>query len=266
MIITRRTFIRGVIGTAVVAAGTAIVGCDTHDIEKKTVHLSVGLNTPLRVVALGDIHFDPLYDEAYLEEIVRQVNALKADLVAFTGDFITQNVLRVDDLARTLGGVEARLGAVAILGNHDMWCGPARVAQALRSNGIQVLRNNCHSLPGEENFFVTGLESYWGGHPDPAVISRTPANSRHILLVHEPDPYTHLADPRIKLQISGHTHGGQVRVPLIGAVILPRFGQNYQQGLYVREGSPLYVNRGVGTLRLHIRFDCRPEITIFELT
>jgi len=269
MMITRRTFVRGLMATSGMAAtGASILayGADTHDIEQKTVRLSLGLGSPLRLVTLGDIHFDPLYDELYLEEVVRQLTALKADLVVFTGDFITYKLSRMHDLARLLGRAEARLGLLAILGNHDMWWGTERVARELENNGIRVLRNSSYELPGEKDFFLTGLESYWGGKPDPSVVSQTATSARHILLIHEPDPFAHLNDPRIKLQISGHTHGGQIRAPWIGAVRLPKYGQKFPQGLYNRDDRLLYVNRGVGTLKPHIRFDCRPEITVFELT
>ena len=98
------------------------------------------------------------------------------------------------------------------------------------------------------------------------LISRSPMTSRHIVLVHEPDSFAQLVDPRIKLQISGHTHGGQVRLPLFGALVLPHMGKHYEAGLYERDGRKLYVNRGIGTLVPNLRINCRPEITVFELS
>ncbi len=98
------------------------------------------------------------------------------------------------------------------------------------------------------------------------MIGKTPPDSRHIVLVHEPDSFLTLTDPRIKLQLSGHTHGGQVRLPLMGAVILPKMGHHFQTGLYQKDGRMLYVNRGIGTLAPHVRVNCRPEITVFELS
>ena len=86
------------------------------------------------------------------------------------------------------------------------------------------------------------------------------------MLVHEPDSFAQLVDPRIKLQISGHTHGGQVRLPLYGALVLPHMGKHYETGLFERDGRKLYVNRGIGTLAPNLRINCRPEITVFELT
>jgi predicted MPP superfamily phosphohydrolase len=265
----RRRFIQGTATTALAAAtGASLLahGIRTHDLEQRTVRLPMGLNRPLRMVALGDIHFDPLYEEAYLAHISARITALQPDLVVYTGDFVTQHLSRMHDLAALLSRTVSRLGSFATLGNHDHWAGAGAVSAALEKEGIRVLRNASYPLPGEDDFFLTGLDSFWAGTPDPTILARTPATSRHILLVHEPDPFTRLDDPRIKLQISGHTHGGQIRAPLIGALVLPKLGRDYQEGLYARNDRLLYVNRGVGTLRPHIRIHCRPEITVFELS
>jgi predicted MPP superfamily phosphohydrolase len=170
------------------------------------------------------------------------------------------------DLASLLARGTARLGSYATLGNHDHWAGAAAVSNALEDHGIHVLRNASIPLPGQDNVYLSSLDSYWAGRPDPSILARTPADSRHILLVHEPDPFATLNDARIKLQISGHTHGGQIRAPLIGALHLPKWGNLYQEGLYARDERYLYVNRGIGTIGPHIRFRCPPEITVFELS
>jgi predicted MPP superfamily phosphohydrolase len=266
---TRRNFIRGLAAGAVVAAaGEPFVHhrIQTHALDARAVRLSLGLPQPLRVAALGDIHFDPLYEEAYVARIAARVTDLKADLIIYTGDFVTASVARMRNLAALLAGGVARLGSYATLGNHDHWSGAAAVTQALESRGIRVLRNSSIAIPGEENVYLSALDSFWAGTPNPSMLARTPPDSRHILLVHEPDPFATLDDPRIKLQISGHTHGGQVRVPFVGALRLPKWGRNYQEGLYARDGRYLYVNRGVGTISPHVRFRCAPEITVFELS
>lgn len=265
----RRNFILGAGATALAAAaGTPLLirGIRTHDVERKAVHLSLGLSRPLRMAALGDIHFDPLFEEAYIEQIAAYITELQADIVVYTGDFVTHHASRIKDLVALLSRSESRLGSFATLGNHDHWTNSIAITLALEKGGIRVLRNQWFKLPDEENVFLTGLDSFWAGTPDPTILSRTPKNSRHILLVHEPDPFAQLNDPRIKLQISGHTHGGQIRAPLIGALVLPELGRNFQEGLYVRDSRLLYVNRGVGTLKPHVRFHCRPEITVFELS
>ena len=268
-LMNRRNFLRGAAATALVtAAGSPFLlrGIRTHDVDQRVVRLSLGLNRPLRIAALGDIHFDPLYEEAYLDHIASCVTDLNPDLVVYTGDFVTAHASRMNDLATLLSRSASRLGSFATLGNHDHWAGAHAVTTALDRGGIRVLRNQSFQLPDEEGVSLTGLDSFWAGTPNPTIFARTPENSKHIILVHEPDPFSQLNDPRIKLQISGHTHGGQIRAPLVGALVLPKLGQNFQQGLYARDDRFLYVNRGIGTLRPHVRFHCRPEITVFDLT
>jgi uncharacterized protein len=265
----RRTFIRGAVTTTVAAAVGVSVGAyakDTHDLDLPTVPFSVGLNQPLRVAILGDIHFDPLFEEAYIAGVIDHVNSLQPDLILYTGDFITAHAERMAHLGKILACGKARLGCYAVPGNHDHWTGLYPITLNLEKNGIRVLRNKCVALPGEDGVYLSGLDSFWAGTPDPSILSATPENSRHLLLVHEPDSFLQVTDSRVKLQISGHTHGGQVRLPLYGAVVLPRFGRNFETGLYTQDTRSLYVNRGIGTLYPHIRLNCRPEVTVLELT
>jgi predicted MPP superfamily phosphohydrolase len=161
---------------------------------------------------------------------------------------------------------EARDGRFAVLGNHDHNVGADQVTAAFASSGIPVLRNRSVPLPGQENWYLTGLESHWSGKPNVACITNTPPSSHHLVLAHEPDAFDLLTDPRIALQLSGHTHGGQVRLPFVGAVCLPSWGKKYPAGLYTLGDRRLYVNRGIGTVDEHFRLNCRPEITLLTLT
>jgi len=268
-LLTRRNFIRGLAaGTAVTAVGAPFIRhrIQTHALDAPTQRLDLGLAQRLRVVALGDIHFDPHYEESYLSHVVDTINEIDTDLIVYTGDFVTSTATRMRDLAAILARGTSRLGSFATLGNHDHWAGATRVSHALEDHGIRVLRNASIPLPAQENVYLSSLDSFWAGSPDPSILTRTPADSRHILLVHEPDPFATLDDPRIKLQISGHTHGGQIRAPIVGALHLPPMGKLYQEGLYAKDGRFLYVNRGIGTIGPHIRFRCPPEITVFELS
>jgi len=269
MMLTRRHFIRGAAATAMVAtSGTLLysVGPGRHALESNTVRLKLGLNQPLRLVALGDIHFDPLYEGDYLAVVMKAVSALQPDLVVYTGDFVTNRRDMLDYLGEMLMRPAPRLGCFAVLGNHDHWAGADKVMRPLEHRGLRFLCNESFALPGEEDVYLTGLDSFWAGTPDLGIFGQTPETARHVLVVHEPDPFATLLDPRIKLQISGHTHGGQVRLPLAGAIVLPKWGRHYDAGLFQDGDRRLYVNRGIGTLRPHVRFDCPPEITLFELT
>jgi predicted MPP superfamily phosphohydrolase len=265
----RRAFLRTLAGVSVAGAvGATAYGEDTHDVEITRVPVHIGLQKPLRLVALGDLHFDPVCDEAYLTHVVDLVNGLQPDLIAYTGDFVTNHLGRVRDLATILARAQAPLGAFSVEGNHEFWTNTGYVKDMLdRHAGIRMLRNETIPVPNEDDVYLTGLGSFSVGWPQPEVVDRTPAGTRHILLVHEPDSFAQLTNSRIRLQISGHTHGGQVRLPYVGALVLPSWGREYQQGLYAANDSrQLYVNRGIGTLTCHFRINCRPEITVFELT
>lgn len=240
-------------------------------VEHHRVPVALGPRAPrtLRAVSLTDFHFDPLYEEDFLSECVRRTNELRPDFVFLTGDYITQSSRRIGDFAAVLGGLVPACGVFACLGNHDHWDQPARVVAAFRRHHLEVLQNQhtrvaCHG--GE--VIVSGLQSAWGGHPDWALASRgMKADERALTLLHEPDFADKLAqDGRIAMQFSGHTHGGQIRLPGFGALQLPKWGKSYEAGFYEVQKLKLYVNRGIGTIRHHVRLFCPPEIACFDLT
>ncbi|MGC1479646.1 MAG: metallophosphoesterase [Chthoniobacterales bacterium] len=266
-LLTRRNFIRGgVASTALAGGGLAYGGgFGLHWVEVKRVRLDLGLGRELRVVALSDLHFDPLHEVDFLRDVMAMIAEVRPDVFVITGDLISRDAGRVDELASILGEVSAPLGRFVVLGNHDIWTDGDLITRSLEDQGIRVLRNECVKLPGFGECYLSGLDSFWAGEPDASVIDRTPERSRHVLLIHEPDPFDEVTDPRVRLQISGHTHGGQVRLPFIGALVLPKWGENYDAGLFQKAGRNLYVNRGLGSLSPHVRFLCRPEVTVFEL-
>jgi predicted MPP superfamily phosphohydrolase len=162
----------------------------------------------------------------------------------------------------------------AILGNHDAFLGEKDVTAALTANGMVVLRNSY--LPLERNgsrIWLSGLDDVIGGDPDltaaiPKSIRNVP-NEPVILMCHAPDYadqlLAHPAGKSVDLMLSGHTHGGQVRLPLVGALDLPIMGRRYVEGLFHLGGMQLYVNRGLGTIGVPFRLDCPPEITSITL-
>lgn len=239
---------------------------ERHAVQVVPVDIALGLPHPLQVALLSDIHFDPLFETEYLESVVARTNALSPDLILFTGDFVSDEAARLSDLADILAKTTAPLGRFAILGNHDHTVAPQLVGSALELAGITLLRNRTVPIPGMELWHLTGLESFWRGRPDPTCITRTRAETRHIVLAHEPDSFDRLGDSRIALQLSGHTHGGQIRMPYWGAIQLPSWGKKYQAGLYEHDDRKLYVNKGIGTVVHHYRFNCPPEITLLRLS
>ncbi len=278
---TRRSFLKklsflpamGVLG----AGGSYGYGAllERHQIRVEHHHLRLGLGPrapqKFRAVALTDFHFDPLYEEDFLQECVRRTNELKADVVLMTGDYITSTSRRIHDFAKIMGGLQASAGVFASLGNHDQWDGhTSTVADALCVRGIDVLENQHTRVACQGGEVVlAGLQSVWAGRPDWAMASGgLRADDRVIMLMHEPDyAYKLATDPRVVWQLSGHTHGGQVRVPGYGALILPKWGKRFQEGFYkVGQNLKLYVNRGIGTIDHHVRFCCPPEIACFDVT
>jgi predicted MPP superfamily phosphohydrolase len=266
----RRTFIKRSLMAAPFALGAGVLGysryMERHDVEVVDLEMQMGLPRPLNIAVLGDIHFDPLFETEYLENVIARVNQLSPDLILYTGDLISASTERIDDLMAILSKGKSSHGSYAALGNHEHWVDADKVETELENSGITVLRNRSVSLPGCDDWYLTGLESHWSGWPNMQSIVNTSQLARHIVLAHEPDSFDVLTDSRIALQLSGHSHGGQVRVPFGGAIHLPTWGKKYSIGQYEQGGRWLYVNRGIGTVVHHFRFNCRPEITHLWLT
>lgn len=224
-----------------------------------------------RVAHLSDIHMDRWMTPDRLAGVVQLVNAQQADLVALTGDYVTHGTRRPGafrNLATGLGALRARDGVLAVLGNHDHWLDAGFVRRALRDAGVIELSNRAHDIRrGGAVLHIGGVDDYWTGHARlQDVLDDVPADGVAILLAHEPDFADESAPTgRFVLQISGHSHGGQVRLPLLGPPVLPPYGRKYPMGLYRVGGMLLYTNRGVGMLRPRVRLNCRPEITVYTL-
>jgi predicted MPP superfamily phosphohydrolase len=167
-----------------------------------------------------------------------------------------------------LSPLSASIPTFAVLGNHDYWTDAETVHHILSSTGIKDLTNDVFTLKREdESLHLCGVDDIWEGSPRlDDVVSRLGDDSAAILLAHEPDfADTSAATGRFDLQLSGHTHGGQVVFPFIGAPVLPYLGRKYGSGLYKVGGMFQYTNRGVGMARLPLRINCPPEITVFVL-
>jgi predicted MPP superfamily phosphohydrolase len=217
-----------------------------------------------KIVCLSDIHFEPFADLDTMRRVVNQVNELEPDLVCLLGDYVFSSADSIFDLAPTLGELRARRGVFGILGNHDLWTNASIVLSGLENNGIKVLVNE-HILIGSENapLVLAGLDDGWSGEPNlDRALSEAPTNAPVILMLHEPDFADEITlDGRVYLQLSGHSHGGQVRLPFYGAPFLPAYAHKYDQGLYRVGEMWLYVTRGIGVISPPGRFNCRPEIT-----
>lgn len=289
--LSRRSFLK-IVGASAAASSLGTFGAFFYarEIEPSWVDVNpIMLRLPrlpaafdgYRVVHITDLHVDDRWmNRERLTEIVRLVNAQKPDLVAITGDFITAHPDRfAADTIAALRMLEAPDGVFGVLGNHDHWSNAAISRQILRESGIRELNNSTFSLTRQQQqLHLVGLDDLWpipdqrvsleSFRPRLAHLAATlPAAGAAILLAHEPDiADVSAAVGRFDLQLSGHSHGGQVRVPSHGTLIVPFLAQNYPDGRYQVGSMIQYTGRGLGMVSPQVRFNCRPEIAVFTLT
>lgn len=282
-LLSRRKFLQ--VTTAAAVTGGLAVSLDAGFLEPNRPQL-VRVEVPLTrlpaawdgftIAQLSDLHYDDEFSVVPIRRAVEVVNHLHPDMVVVTGDFVTTPYLRhnakqaasaAEPCAQLLGQLRAPFGVQAVLGNHDVALDPARVVEALQSQGIHVVRNR--SMPLEQagtRLWLCGVDDVIEGKPDvDAALKGIPPTEAVILLVHEPDFADHVARYPVDLQLSGHSHGGQVRLPLVGAPFLPKLAKKYPWGMRRIGRLTLYTNIGLGTIRMAIRFNCPPEITLLTL-
>jgi uncharacterized protein len=280
---SRRKFLQA--GAAVAAAGAlGVVGEGTiFEANRPTV---VSIEIPLsrlpqswdgfRIAQLSDLHYDPHFSAVPIRKAVDLVNGLQPDLVVVTGDFVTapfsggrsymvRAAKMIEPCAELVAQMRAPLGIQACLGNHDVGTDEAIVAEVLQSHGVSVLRNR--SVPLERDgarLWLAGLGDVLEGKYDlKMALKGIPKPEPVVLLVHEPDFAGYVKD--VDLQLSGHSHGGQIRFPLLGAPVLPVMGREYPRGLRRIGPLTLYTNVGIGTIWVPMRLNCPPEVTLITL-
>ncbi|MBW3623685.1 MAG: metallophosphoesterase [Armatimonadetes bacterium] len=269
-----RRYRTALLGAAALGATAFAYGyCESRQVEVVELELELPRLAPAfdgyRLVQISDSHVGPWLSCETLRGICERVSALKPDLIAFTGDVVTATCRRIsDELTAVLHTLRAWDGVVAILGNHDYDAGAERVRGVLRDAGIRVLYNAVHTLRrGEDSLHLAGVDDVIEGQPRlDLVLEQLPEDGAAILLAHEPGYADRAAETgRFDLQLSGHSHGGQVRLPGIGTLYLPLQVKDYVMGQYRAGQMILYVNRGLGTVHLPVRFLCPPEITVLTL-
>lgn len=273
---SRRAFLVGCAAggaTLLTGAGAYGYGVETEWLQVERVTLSLP-RLPLwfdglTVVQLSDFHFGPDVNPLHIRRAVDVTLGLGPDLIVLTGDFVSRlSAAEPVHITRELGRLTAPEGVWAVLGNHDNHLSARVVTQALTGAGARVLRNASTVLRrADERLWLAGVDDILEQKGDlDAALRGIPDSGPTIVLVHEPDFADRVAgDPRVCLQLSGHSHGGQVRCPLLGPPLLPWLAEKYPQGLYRIGDLRLYTNRGLGTIGVPIRINCRPEVTLLTL-
>jgi uncharacterized protein len=277
--VTRRAFLTGA-GAAALGFGLYAGTYGRHQLEITRRRFALR-NLPdafvgMRLAQISDIHLEEFTEPSYLERVVHQVNALQPEMVLLTGDFISRGPGPHSVSVRAAGLAAEILSAlkaprVAILGNHDVGVNADLVMHELEAHGTPVLVDSFLALDRRgERLYLCGSDDAGTRRPDPnRAIPRAPG-APVIYLVHEPDYVEifrhHPRFPLVDLMLSGHTHGGQMRIPLIGPLVLPPMGKLYVEGLYQVGHMQLYVNRGIGTVGVPMRLNCPSEITEITLT
>ena len=272
---SRRQFLRrALVGTAALSAATlggaayaALVEPGWLALERQDVALP-GLSAALdglRLTFFSDLHRGPYVTQEEIGQAVDLALHAEADYVLLGGDFVSESADFVASCAAELGRLAAQRTVYACLGNHDHWTDAQIVSRALSQAGVRVLRNEAVELA--DGLWLAAVDDVWEQHNDlDAALAAVPPGATVLLLAHEPDYADAVAaDGRVALQLSGHSHGGQVRLPLLGPPILPYLAQRYSAGLYRVGEMQLYVSRGVGVVPPRVRFNCRPEITSLSL-
>jgi predicted MPP superfamily phosphohydrolase len=240
----------------------------THalEIRRFTVSLERLGPRPVRVVALSDLHVTDDTEPAYVARVHDAIRGLDPDVIFMTGDYVSR-ADRVPALARWLEGLPpARYGRYAVLGNHDHWTGRAEdIRETLERARISVLRGTCATITLRDAapLRVCGTEEPWGPAPSPPLANG--AVGATLILSHTPDNVYALAEQGATAVFAGHTHGGQIRIPWLGPLIVPsRYGRRFDQGHFVVNGAHLFVSAGVGADAPPVRLWCPPDLVVVD--
>jgi predicted MPP superfamily phosphohydrolase len=277
--ITRRRFLLGsaAAGALALFADSILLAPNRPRIVRQDFYLP---RWPARlngftVALLSDFHYDPYFSLHPLHAAIPMVNDLHPDLIVLTGDFVTVPLLGDDrkaafaaePCARLLRQMTAPYGLWAVLGNHDEGTDHKHVTRALQAENIQVLANQSQAIEHDgARIWLAGVNDVLSKTADLSkTLRRVPAGEAVILLAHEPDFADQAAKFPIDLQLSGHSHAGQVRLPFLPPLYLPAMARKYYWGTYQVGPLALYTNGGLGTIGVPMRLNCPPEITLLTL-
>jgi predicted MPP superfamily phosphohydrolase len=259
--------LRDLAGNLSKVAKTAIAEANTLTVEEVAItleRLPVKLDG-LRVIHLSDTHHSRFTDLEHITRAVEIANTMDPDVVFLTGDYVSHDADYIAPVAEVLGTLKSKFGIFACLGNHDHWTDADLVTHMLRGEGVTVLINE--GLRFEANgasFWLAGVDDYMAGKTDiAAALKGAFPDEAKILLAHNPIIFRQAVKAEVDLTLSGHTHGGQIKMRDPEKRILPR--RKLSSGLHRRKDSQIYITRGIGTVVVPARYQCPPEISLLEL-
>ena len=277
--ITRRGFLRAARNVFLGGAVSAVGGWKYMDFETtwfKLTSQEIMLPTlpsafnGIKIAHLSDFHLGEPITPERLNEVVNLTNDQKPDLIVNTGDFIDRytNLAQLPEYISIIRELKSNLGHFAVLGNHDHRENGELVRSMLVDCGITELQNQTRRVSWQgEDLYLCGLDSFKKGKTDmEAVLEGLPDGEKGILLIHEPD-YADISakENRFCLQLSGHSHGGQVVIPFLGPPITSDYGEKYIRGMYKIGEMQLFTTTGIGTIYPNVRLNCRPEVAVLTL-
>ncbi|MGD9561770.1 MAG: metallophosphoesterase [Pyrinomonadaceae bacterium] len=218
-----------------------------------------------KIIHLSDIHHSPFTSFDHIARTVKIANRLKPDMFVLTGDYVSHESGYIRPVADLMGGLQAEFGTHACLGNHDHWTDPELVTKAFRNVGINMMINEGLRFEARGgSFWMAGVDDHMVGKTDlAAALKGSYPDEMKLLLAHNPIIFRRSVRAGVDLTLSGHTHGGQVRVRDKRRRLIRR--RKLSNGLHQRKDSQIYITRGIGTVVLPVRYQCPPEITLLEL-
>jgi hypothetical protein len=222
------------------------------------------------IAVIADMHIGPYSTLDDARAIVHLCNNLQPDIIALVGDYVSEAAAISRALVEVLRDLRCNIGKFAVLGNHDYWSDPAAMRHTLQSADIDLLCNAHRTVSRNDTpLCIAGVDDLWSTRPGPdiqATLADVPTSTCRIVLCHNPDYVVQLpTQPRVDLMIAGHTHGGQVRLPLLGAPILPITHREYAEGLTTAPRCKVFTSRGLGMVSVPVRFNCPPELPLLTL-
>lgn len=216
-----------------------------------------------KITFLSDLHRGPTTSSEFLERVIAITNSLDSDLIALGGDYVFKYPAYINSVAKILSKLKAPFGVFAVFGNHDYWNNIVEMRNAFQRVGIIDLTNTGKWIQKQEDRIrIAGVGDLWEDQQDlEAALGDSTNDDFVILLSHNPDFAPEVDTEKVKLILSGHTHGGQVNFPFIGPLFTnSKYGRKYSQGEIKTNKSILYISRGIGTVEVPIRINCKPEI------